>query len=49
MWIRNGNITPSFLKENDIIISGEEILSDGTKIAKRNNLGITLTIRLIVL
>ena len=40
---KTGIVTPSFLKENDIIISGEEILSDGTKIAKRNNLGITLT------
>ena len=39
---QTGIVTTSFLKSNEIIISGEEILSDGIKLAKRNNLGMTL-------
>ena len=39
---KTGIVTPNFLKPNDIIISGEEILNDGTKIARQNNFKITL-------
>lgn len=37
-----GVVTPNFLKKNDVIISGEEILNDGAKIAQRNNLNIKI-------
>ena len=39
---QTGIVTPNFLNPYDIIISGEEILNDANKIAKRNNLEINL-------
>ncbi len=37
-----GVVTPNFLKQNDVIISGEEVLNDGAKIARRNNINVKI-------
>lgn len=38
----NGLLTQSFLRQGDILVSGREVLADGAKIAKVNNLGTTI-------
>ncbi len=40
---KTGIVTPNFLQPYDIIISGEEVLNDGNRIAQRNNLKMNLS------